>query len=98
MTVGKINVSEEGFTTVGTSETKPTAIIWPSGWWQLFRFYRFSKVALRITRGFGLSVILVSPSLHEGYGFPVAEALQRGIPVLAKAIPTYMELFSSHVV
>lgn len=54
MTVGKINISEEGFTTFGTRETNPTAIIWPPGWWQLFPFYKFSKVALRITRGFGL--------------------------------------------
>ena len=54
ITVGKINISEEGFTTFGTRETNPTAIVWPSGWWQLFPYYKFSKVALRITRGFGL--------------------------------------------
>jgi hypothetical protein len=29
---------------------------------------------------------------------PVAEALQRGIPVLANGIPTYRELFGTHTV
>jgi glycosyltransferase involved in cell wall biosynthesis len=42
--------------------------------------------------------LLVSPSLGEGYGLPVVEALNRNIPVLANAIPPYKELFSSHAV
>jgi len=42
--------------------------------------------------------LLVSPSLDEGYGLPVAEALQRGIPVLANGIPTYQELFGTYAV
>ena len=42
--------------------------------------------------------LLVSPSLGEGYGLPVAEALKRGIPVLASSIPPYRELFSKNIV
>jgi glycosyltransferase involved in cell wall biosynthesis len=51
-----------------------------------------------LERLFGLSDILVSPSLDEGYGLPIAEALQRGLPVLANGIPVYQELFGSHAV
>ena len=51
-----------------------------------------------LERLFGLSDILVSPSLDEGYGLPIAEALQRGLPVLANGIPVYQELFSSYAV
>ena len=51
-----------------------------------------------LERLFHLSDILVSPSLGEGYGLPIAEALQRGLPVLANGIPVYQELFSSYAV
>jgi len=51
-----------------------------------------------LERLFGLSDILVSPSLDEGYGLPIAEALQRGLPVLASGIPVYQELFGRHVI
>jgi glycosyltransferase involved in cell wall biosynthesis len=51
-----------------------------------------------LERLFHLSDILVSPSLGEGYGLPIAEALQRGLPVLANGIPVYQELFSSNAV
>jgi glycosyltransferase involved in cell wall biosynthesis len=44
------------------------------------------------------SNILVSPSLDEGYGLPLAEALQRGLPVLANGIDTYQELFAGYAV
>ena len=44
------------------------------------------------------SNLLISPSLDEGYGLPIAEALQRGLPVLANGIPVYQELFRSHVI
>ena len=42
--------------------------------------------------------LLISPSLDEGYGLPIAESSQRRIPVLANGIPTYQELFGNHVV
>ena len=45
-----------------------------------------------------VSNILVSPSLDEGYGLPLAEALQRGLPVLANGIDTYQELFGGFAV
>jgi len=45
-----------------------------------------------------VSNILVSPSLDEGYGLPLAEALQRGLPVLANGIDTYQELFGGYAV
>jgi len=44
------------------------------------------------------SDLLISPSLGEGYGLPVAEALQRNLPVLANGIDSYKELFEKHVV
>jgi glycosyltransferase involved in cell wall biosynthesis len=47
---------------------------------------------------FRISDILVSPSLGEGYGLPIAEALQRNLPVLASALATYQEVFGKYVV
>lgn len=45
-----------------------------------------------------VSDILVSPSLAEGYGLPLAEAMQRGLPVLANGIDTYKELFGGYAI
>jgi glycosyltransferase involved in cell wall biosynthesis len=42
--------------------------------------------------------LLVSPSLGEGFGLPVAEALKLSLPVLANAIPAYKEIFGNQVV
>ncbi|HSF91418.1 MAG TPA: glycosyltransferase, partial [Paracoccaceae bacterium] len=35
---------------------------------------------------------LVMPSLVEGFGLPVAEALARGVPVIASDIPSHREV------
>jgi glycosyltransferase involved in cell wall biosynthesis len=45
-----------------------------------------------------LSNLLISPSLGEGYGLPIVEALSRGIPVLANNIPAYKEHFMNHLI
>jgi len=42
--------------------------------------------------------LLVSPSLGEGFGLPVAEALKFSVPVLANAIPAYKEIFGNQAV
>ena len=52
--IGKINVSEYGFTKFGTRETNPTMITWPAGLWRLLPFYKFSKIVLHIIRDFSL--------------------------------------------
>ena len=38
------------------------------------------------------AVALVSPSTYEGFGLPVLEALQRGVPVIAWDIPVMREI------
>ena len=42
--------------------------------------------------------LLVSPSLGEGFGLPVAEAIKLSVPVLANSIPIYKEVFGKQVV
>ena len=51
-----------------------------------------------LERYMSASNILISPSLGEGFGLPIAEALQRDLPVLANGIKPYKELFGSYVV
>lgn len=43
--------------------------------------------------------VVVFPSLYEGFGLPVAEAVQRGLPVIASDLPPIreqLELFDCH--
>jgi len=42
--------------------------------------------------------LLVSPSLGEGFGLPVAEAIKLSVPVLVNSIPIYKEVFGKQVV
>jgi len=60
--------------------------------------WRNSVVDEELEALMSVSNLLVSPSLDEGYGLPVAEALQRGLPVLANGIDTYQELFGGYAV
>lgn len=41
--------------------------------------------------------IFVSSSLFEGFGLPVSEALQYGIPTICSDIPVYREFFNNYV-
>jgi glycosyltransferase involved in cell wall biosynthesis len=40
---------------------------------------------------------VVIPSLHEGFGLPVLEAMQFGVPVVASDIPAFREIGGGHV-
>jgi glycosyltransferase involved in cell wall biosynthesis len=44
------------------------------------------------------ALALVNPSLYEGYGLPVAEALSMGCPVLASSIPAFKEVGGTDIV
>lgn len=46
---------------------------------------------------FAHCVGVVTPSEGEGFGLPLAEALQRGLPVLARDLPVYRELAADGV-
>jgi len=39
---------------------------------------------------------VVLPSAYEGFGFPLAEATQRGIPVICSDIPAFREQLATH--
>lgn len=42
--------------------------------------------------------ILLSPSIDEGFGFPVAEAMTAGLPVVASDIEVYNEITDGHAI
>ena len=42
------------------------------------------------------SYALIMPSLYEGFGRPVIEAMALGLPVIASDIPTNRELYERH--
>jgi glycosyltransferase involved in cell wall biosynthesis len=42
--------------------------------------------------------VLIFPSLAEGFGLPLVEAMQRGLPVIASDIPVFRETGGEFVV
>jgi glycosyltransferase involved in cell wall biosynthesis len=44
----------------------------------------------------GASAVAI-PSVHEGFGLPVLEAMQLGVPVVASDIPAFREIGGGHV-
>ena len=47
-------------------------------------------------RRYGAATVVVIPSLHEGFGLPVIEAMQLGVPVVASDIPAFREVAGGH--
>ena len=45
-----------------------------------------------------MSKVFIFPSLYEGFGIPLLEALARGIPIIASRIPTTEEIAGDNVV
>ncbi len=47
-------------------------------------------------RRYGGAAVVVIPSLHEGFGLPVIESMQLGVPVVASDIPAFREVAGGH--
>jgi glycosyltransferase involved in cell wall biosynthesis len=47
-------------------------------------------------RRYAAAAAVAIPSLHEGFGLPVLEALQLGVPVVASDIPAFQEVAGDH--
>ncbi len=48
-----------------------------------------------LNRLYRTSDLLLAPSRGEGFGLPIAEAMQAGLPVLARDLPVFRELLGS---
>jgi glycosyltransferase involved in cell wall biosynthesis len=48
-------------------------------------------------RLYGTARAVVIPSIHEGFGLPVLEAMHNGTPVVASDIPAFREVGGGHV-
>jgi glycosyltransferase involved in cell wall biosynthesis len=48
-------------------------------------------------RRYAAATAVAIPSLHEGFGLPVLEGLQLGVPVVASDIPAFREVAGDHV-
>ena len=56
-----------------------------------FHFYGYVSDAV-LSEIFGMSDVVISASLAEGFGLPVVEALRLGKPVIASDIPAFREV------
>jgi glycosyltransferase involved in cell wall biosynthesis len=45
---------------------------------------------------YGASSCLLAPSLGEGFGLPLIEAAQKGLPIIARDIPVFREVAGDH--
>ncbi|MBD3387326.1 MAG: glycosyltransferase [Candidatus Altiarchaeales archaeon] len=52
---------------------------------------------IRLNGYYNMADLLFMPSLHEGFGHPVTEAMAAGCPVLCSDIPVFHELFDGAV-
>jgi glycosyltransferase involved in cell wall biosynthesis len=50
----------------------------------------------RLEASYALSDCLIAASEGEGYGLPLVEAAQRGVPIVARDIPVFREVASDH--
>ena len=48
-------------------------------------------------RFYGTAAAVVIPSIHEGFGLPVLEAMHNGTPVIASDIPAFREVGGGHL-
>jgi glycosyltransferase involved in cell wall biosynthesis len=48
-------------------------------------------------RRYAGATAVVIPSVHEGFGLPVLEAMQLGVPVVASDIPAFREIGGPHI-
>ena len=52
---------------------------------------------LELDRYINNANLIISPSLYEGFGLPVLEALAKNVAVICSDIPVYRELFENYV-
>jgi glycosyltransferase involved in cell wall biosynthesis len=50
-----------------------------------------------LERVYGASSCLLAASLGEGFGLPLIEAAQKGLPIIARDIPVFREVAGNHV-
>jgi glycosyltransferase involved in cell wall biosynthesis len=51
---------------------------------------------LELSRLYRNAAAIAIPSLHEGFGLPVLEGMQAGVPVIASDIPAFREVTGDH--
>lgn len=86
----------EGFSMLRESESRLTLVLVGS---EFDRFREIDGVDVRgfveeseLSQLYDRTIALVQPSLMEGFGLPVAEAMAHGAPVIVSAIPPLLEV------